>query len=229
MFFCSHCSFYTHSHHSLYQHVYEKHQINLYHDKADPKDIDLLYVVQCSDGKFALCMDTSIPSVPLPSPLPPASQVLKPSEPSPSKSKVHPFKRLVSRKKFVKKKNEDDDIVVLTENAKANSKPRVSPIRTAGTTSALIKVLPRKKIPTPTYILMKHRRCYSIRYPPCLHPLTLEYNICREHTIRQMCHTQGPLKRKRFHSKSTPLSIIEAVAKCLKAAVNAIIATEDYE
>ncbi|CAF0904277.1 unnamed protein product [Adineta ricciae] len=229
MFFCSHCSYYTHSHHSLYQHVYEKHQTNLYHDKADPKDIDLLYVVQCSDGKFALCMDTSTPPVPLSSQFPSVSQVPKPNEPGPSKSKVPPSKRRAPRKKLVKKKNEDDDIVVLSENVKTNSEPHISTARTPGTASTMIKVLPRKKKPTPTYVLMKHRRCYSIRYPPCLHSLTLEYNICREHTIRQMCHTQGPLKRNGFHSKSTPLSIIEAVAKCLKATVNAIIVTEENE
>ncbi|CAF0870042.1 unnamed protein product [Adineta ricciae] len=229
MFFCSHCSFYTHSHHNLYQHVYEKHQISLYHDKADPNDIDLLYIVQCSDGKFALCMDTSASEVPLPSPLPPASQVPKSSEPAPSKSKVHPFKRRAPRKEPVRKKNKNDEIVVLSENVKTNSEPRVSTARTPETTSAVTKVVPRKKKPTPTYVLMKHRRCYSIRYPPCLHPLTLEYNICREHTIRQMCHTQGPVNWKRFHSKSTPLSIIEVVASCLKATVNAIIVTEENE
>jgi hypothetical protein len=63
---------------------------------------------------------------------------------------------------------------------------------------------------------MKHRRCYSSRNPPCLHPVTLEYNICREHTIRHMCHTQGIHNRRKVKPKATKWNLIDEVALCLK-------------
>jgi hypothetical protein len=77
-----------------------------------------------------------------------------------------------------------------------------------------------------TYVLMKHRRCYSNRHPPCLHSLSLEYNICREHTIRHMCHTQGILNRRKFKPKLNKCNLIDEVALCLKTIVNHIV---DFE
>ncbi|CAF1500693.1 unnamed protein product, partial [Adineta steineri] len=84
-----------------------------------------------------------------------------------------------------------------------------------------------KEKQTHTYILMKHRRCYAVRNPPCLHALTLEYNICREHTIRHMCHTQKIFKRRNFKIKLYARSLINEIARCLKKVVNKIVNLEE--
>ncbi|CAF5138008.1 unnamed protein product, partial [Rotaria sp. Silwood1] len=81
---------------------------------------------------------------------------------------------------------------------------------------------------THTYVLMKHRRCFSSRNPLCLHSLTLEYMICREHTIRRMCKTQGILKRQNIQPKLTELRLIDEVSKCLKTIINDIVDMEEY-
>ncbi|CAF1667282.1 unnamed protein product [Rotaria magnacalcarata] len=62
MFFCDQCPFYAYSHFNLSQHMFEKHICNLNenaNDSENPKSFDLLYVTRCSDGTFALCMDSS--------------------------------------------------------------------------------------------------------------------------------------------------------------------------
>ncbi|CAF1217471.1 unnamed protein product [Rotaria magnacalcarata] len=62
MFFCDQCPFYAYSHFNLSQHMFEKHICNLNenaNDSENPKSFNLLYVTRCSDGTFALCMDSS--------------------------------------------------------------------------------------------------------------------------------------------------------------------------
>ena len=116
-----------------------------------------------------------------------------------------------------KKEDDDDDIVILSEKHDINPRP----------SSSIAKRPTHKEKQTHTYVLMKHRRCYSIKNPPCFHSLTLEYNICREHTIRHMCQTQGILKRLRLKPKLDRLSSIDEVAKCLKTIVNNILDLEE--
>ena len=74
---------------------------------------------------------------------------------------------------------------------------------------------------------MKYRHCYSIRNLPCLHALTLEYDVCREYAIRYLCNTQGILQRRKFQPKSHPSRIIDEVAQCLKTVVNNVVSAED--
>jgi hypothetical protein len=74
---------------------------------------------------------------------------------------------------------------------------------------------------------MKHRRCYSVQYPPCLHSLAIEYSICREHTIRHMCGTQRILKKRKPIPKPTVLRLHDEVAVCLKTIVNNIVNLEE--
>ncbi|CAF3778570.1 unnamed protein product [Adineta steineri] len=248
IFFCPQCPFYTYSHHSLYQHVFEKHNVNFHCDNTDPKNLDLLYVTRCSDGTFALCMDTSTPTTLL-SPLPPPPPLLplppqlatKPDEQIVRKAAVNNEKpkRRTPRKKKPKKKAEDDDIVFLSEKHDFNSQPSSSSsLSSMATTIAARKPIlttaattPKSPAPkekqTHTYILMKHRRCYAVRNPPCLHALTLEYNICREHTIRHMCHTQKIFKRRNFKIKLHARSLINEIARCLKKVVNKIVNLEE--
>jgi hypothetical protein len=175
-------------------------------------------------------MDSSPPSPPPPPPSPPPP----PPPPTATKTAEKPIvssektnKPKTQRKRPPKqKKDQDNDIVVLLEKRDINPKPSSSSAATA-TAAAVTKCPIVKEKPTKRYILMKHRCCYAIRLPPCLHALTLEYNICREHTIRQMCHTQGILKRRKFKPKSDKLLLIDEAANCLKTVVNHIVDIEE--
>jgi hypothetical protein len=63
LFICSHCSFYAYSQYELVQHLYDKHDANRINEHKfnvnNPASYDLLYLTRCTDGTFALCMDTS--------------------------------------------------------------------------------------------------------------------------------------------------------------------------
>ena len=227
MFFCHQCPFYTYSHHSLYQHICEKHNSYFNNDSINSKNLELIYITRCSDGTFALCMDSSTPSSLPPPPSQQQSQLppplLKPVEqittpPAVVTNTKKPKPRTLKKKATKQKKvEEDNDIVVLSEKRNTNPQPP----------SAITKhPLPKEK-QTSTFVLMKHRRCYSNRFSPCLHSLTLEYNICREHTIRHMCHTYGITQRRRFQPKRNTLRLIDDVAKCLKTVVNDVVTMED--
>jgi hypothetical protein len=182
-------------------------------------------------------MDSSSPPPPPPAPppappLPPTPTTTKINEKTISLSNTND-KPKASKKKFPKpKKDQDNDIVILSENRDINPQPSSSSVNRdinpqPSSSSVTIKCpIPREKS-TNTYVLMKHRRCYSIQSPPCLHSLTLEYNICREHTIRHMCHTQRVLKRRKFIPKPKKLLLIEEVANCLKTIVNHVIDIEE--
>jgi hypothetical protein len=117
------------------------------------------------------------------------------------------------------KQDQDNDIILLSEKRDINPQPSSS------------SVIPKRPLikekQINTYVLMKHRRCFSIRSPPCSHSLSLEYNICREHTMRQMCHTQGLLKRQKVKSNSNVSKLVDEVAFCLKTMVNHIVNTEE--
>jgi len=162
-------------------------------------------------------MDTSTPPPPPPAPAPP---------PLPTATRINEIKSSntnikpkITKKKAPpkQKKEQDNDIVILSEKRNINP-PQSS------------SVIPKHPIPKEkqanTYVLMKHRRCYSTHSPPCLHSLSLEYNICREHTIRHMCHTHKVLKRRKFKPKSNTLISIEA-AECLKTIVNQVVNNEE--
>ncbi len=176
--------------------------------------MDLLYITRCSDGKFALCMDSS------PTP-PPTTTKIDEKIISPTTNNTPPKpKRRNPRKKIPKQKpaDKDDDIVVLSEKPNINPQP---------SSSSITKHPTPKEKPLHKYVLMKHRRCYSINNPTCLHSLTLEYNICRERTIRHMCQTHDILKRRILKPKLNRLSSIYEVAKCLKTIVNDVVNMEE--
>ncbi len=210
MFFCDQCSFYTYSYYNLSQHMFEKHHLNLIEEitePVNPKSFDLLYVTRCSDGTFALCMDSSSPTTTN------NDQRLIISSATPNEQ----YQNQSSKKKLVKQKelvNEvDNDVVLLTEKHDYHQRSLVNS--------------KRKEKQNQTYVLMKHRRCYSMKKPPCLHSLTLEYNICREHTIRHLSHKQDITKRRKFLTKFHNTRLIDEVANCLKTIVNNIVDRED--
>ncbi len=205
MFFCEQCSFYTYSHYNLSQHIFEKHTITeITNDSLNPKSFDLLYVTRCSDGKFALCMDSSSSTT---SKVTNTDQRLiissatfnEQQQTKPAKKKIVTQKKLSNE--------EDKDLVLLPENRDNKQQ----------------ELIHSKEKRYRSYVLMKHRRNYSLKKPPCLHSLTLEYNVCRENTIRQMCHTQDILKRRKFLRKFHKTRLIDEVADCLRTIVNHIV------
>jgi outer membrane biosynthesis protein TonB len=186
--------------------------------------LELLYLTRCPDGTFALCMDSSPPKPPTPPPPPPPppqpdEQTVIVSLPVNNKK---PAKPKVPRKKKPKQKKEeeDNDIVLLSEKRDIDPQPSSS-------SSTITKRPILKEKQTNTYVLMKHRRCYSTKIPQCLHSLTLEYNICREHTIRHMCHTQEISKRRKFKPKSNIIRLVDEAADCLKTIVNDVVKMEE--
>jgi hypothetical protein len=202
MFFCKQCSFYTYSYFNLSQHIYEKHNSNLIeniHESLNPKSFDLLYVTRCTDGTFALCMDSS------------TTNKISNNVQRRIISSATPTADQYQTKLPIKQNSpqEGNDIVLITENHRSliNSK--------------------RKEKQNQMYILMKHRRCYSIKKKSCLHSLTLEYNICREHTIRQMSHTNDYKKRRKPFKIYSNTRLIDEVANCLKMVVNNIVDNEE--
>lgn len=115
----------------------------------------------------------------------------------------------------------------------APKEPVVPPEKPDETTQSSISIVSSpsvvKEKPTLVYVLMKHRRCYTISKARCLHPLVLEYSICREHTIRHMCHTHGLAKRRKLKPKINLKRSIVEVASCLKSIVNQIVSEEDNQ
>lgn len=77
------------------------------------------------------------------------------------------------------------------------------------------------------YIFMKHRRSYSSQQPTCLHSLSAEYQICREHTIRHMSRTQKTLKRRKPGQKLNADRSIDLIGECMKGIVNSVVSDED--
>jgi hypothetical protein len=183
--------------------------------------LELLYLTRCPDGTFALCMDSSPPKPPTPPPPPKPDE--QPIIPPPAVINKKPIKPKTPRKKKPKqKKEEDNDIVLIAEKRDTDLQPSSS------TSTSTIAKHPKNKEKQPnTYVLMKHRRCYAVKYPPCLHSLSVEYSICREHTIRQMCHTQDIFKRRKFKPNSDIIRLIDEVANCLKTIVNDVVDMEE--
>ncbi|CAF1667278.1 unnamed protein product [Rotaria magnacalcarata] len=210
MFFCDQCPFYAYSHFNLSQHMFEKHICNLNenaNDSENPKSFDLLYVTRCSDGTFALCMDSSSHKVST------NDQRLIISSATPSNQQQNkPAKKKNSKLK--ESSNEDEnDAAVVSEKSHTNHR--------------LLKHSKGKGKQNQTYVLMKHRRCYLMKKNSRLHSLTLEYNICREHTIRQMCLTQNILKQRKFLAKLHSTQFIDDIAICLRTIVNRIVNSEE--
>jgi len=219
MFFCDRCSFYTYSSYNLSQHLFEKHNLNLIeeiNEPLNPKSFDLLYVTRCSDGTFALCMDSSSSSSSSTTTTNKISNndqrfIISSATPNDQQQNKPAKKKLLKQKEFPNE--EDNDIFLLPEKPYINNR---SLIRSK-----------RSEKPNQTYVVMKHRRCYSMKKLPCLHSLTLEYNICREHTIRHMSHTQNITKRRKFLTKFSKTRLIDEVASCLKTIVNNIVNSEE--
>lgn len=228
IFYCNQCSFYSYSHHHLYQHIFEKHS-NHTADISDPKTLELLYITRCSDGTFALSTDTTptqssqppppvltpvpTPSIQVPKTLPKASERIK------STVNNEPPKRKSTRGRPRLRKLPINEVVVPVEKPDEN-------LQTSSSLPAVNATPVSKEKSTYIYVLMKHRRCYSMSNPPCSHPLTLEYNICREHTIRHMCHTNNIVKRQKIKPKTNSKYLIVEVSKCLKFVVNEIVHKE---
>jgi len=218
MFFCDHCSFYTYSYYNLSHHLFEKHNLNLIeeiNEPLNPKSFDLLYVTRCSDGTFALCMESSSSSSSTTTTNKISNNdqrfIISSATPNDQQQNTSPKKKLVKQKEC--SNEEDNDIFLLSEKSYINNR---SLIRSK-----------RNEKSNQTYVVMKHRRSYSMKKLPCLHSLTLEYNICREHTIRHMCHTQNITKQRKFLTKFSKTRLIDEVANCLKTIVNNIVNTEE--
>ncbi|CAF3379496.1 unnamed protein product [Rotaria socialis] len=228
IFFCRQCSFYTYSQHGLYQHIFEKHTLNFHNDTIDPKNLDLLYVTRCQDGTFALCMDSSASKT-----LISTSSILANHDEQFNNSTAaaaavattttvnskNPKRKPLKKKESKPKKKEHNDIVILSEKMDVNSQPSTSTSITKHSTS-IEKQAHR-------YVVMKHRRYFSMRHSLCLHSLTLEYNICREYTVRRICKTQGAVKGRKIKSKLKLLTFIDDIANCLKIIINDIVDMED--
>jgi hypothetical protein len=186
------------------------------HEPLNPKSFDLLYVTRCSDGTFALCMDSSSSSSSATSKISTNDQrcIISSATPNDQHQNKPPKKKIIQKKQLPPE--EDNDIVLITDKQETNNHPRSSSVQSK-----------RKEKHNQTYIIMKHRRFYSRRKSPYSHPLTLEYNICREHTTRYMSHTQEIEKRRKFLKKFHNTRLIDEVANCLKTIVNQIVDAED--
>ncbi|CAF2059941.1 unnamed protein product [Rotaria magnacalcarata] len=225
IFFCRQCSFYTYSQHGLYQHIFEKHSLNFHNDTIDPKTLDLLYVTRCQDGTFALCMDSSASKTTIYTSAVVAnndkpfnnSTAAAAAATTTTVNSKKPKCKPVKKKESKPKKKEHNDIVILSEKADANSQPSTSTTKH----STFIEKQAHR------YVVMKHRRYFSMRHSLCLHSLTLEYKICREDAVRHICKTQGPLKRRKIKSKLKLLTFIDDIANCLKTIINDIVDIED--
>ncbi|CAF3953011.1 unnamed protein product [Adineta steineri] len=212
MFFCEQCSFYTYSHYTLSQHIFEKHSVTeTIHDPANPKAYDLLYVTRCQDGTFALCMDSSSSDTTNKANNTNQQFIISSATYNDQQQNKPLKKKPLKQKELL---NEDDnDIVLLTEKCNTNHRSTIC--------------LKEKEKNYQSYVLIKHRRFYSLKKPLCLHSLILEYNICREHTIRHMCQTQDILKRRKFITKFSKTRLVDEVADCLRTIVNDIINSEE--
>lgn len=211
MLFCEHCSYYTYSSFTLSQHMFEKHHINVIEETPqplNPTSFDLLYVTRCTDGTFALCMDSSM-------------------KPTTTNKKVNNDQRLVISSgipadqqvnKSSKKKSSE-----ITDTSPEGNRPTTSVIPKRERTTRSSTRTKRDQKSNKTYALMKHRSFYSTKKSPCLHALTLEYNISREHTIRQISRTEHIDKRRTVSQTFSRTRLIDEVANCLKTIVNQIV------
>jgi hypothetical protein len=196
-------------------------------DNVDLKNLDLLYITRCTDGTFALCMDSSpSPGLPPPPPLHPIPLQLPVVAPTASIKKINKSPDANTTPKPVKRKSRPKKIpnkdIIMPEE-----KCHKTPLPPSLSSMVPVKSLIHKEKQANVFVLMKHRRCYSIIYPPCLHSLILEYNICREHTIRHMCHTQKISNRRKYKRQTSVFKSIDAVASCLKSIVNSIVNKEE--
>ena len=160
-------------------------------------------------------MDSSAPEPPTPPPPVQPANIDVPSSTSANKKVIKP--KIPKKKKPKEKKEEDHDIVLLADKHDINP----------SSSSSIAKRSVLKEKQSNTYVLMKHRRCYSAKSLPCLHSLTLEYKICREHTIRHMSHTQELFKRRGLKPKSNIIRLIDEAANCLKSIVNNVVEMEE--
>ena len=214
LFICQQCSFYTHSHYHYSQHLFEKHQANIAghtNGRPNPKAFDLIYTKRCPDGHFALCcVDSSASSKKNDEQrcVPPISLA---NDPLPTKSlKATPLKP-----NFASNVTESDVLRL--------------PMRPDTTEQTVLRSKAKASKPNRIYVLMKHRRCYARQESPCLHSLTLEYNICCEHTIRQMSQTQTMNKRHRRSVIVDRTRLKDEIARCLRTVVNQIVHNEEHE
>jgi hypothetical protein len=194
--------------------MFEKHHINLIeeiHEPLNPKSFDLLYVTRCSDGTFALCMDSSLSTT---NKISTNDQqfIISSATPTDQHQNKLPKKKILQKNQL--SREEDNDIVLITDKRETNHRRSLVQSK-------------RKEKHNQTYVIMKHRRCYSMKKPSYSHSLTLEYNICREHTIRYMSHTQEIEKRRNFLNKFHNTRLIDEVANCLKTIVNNIVNAEE--
>ncbi|UJR31027.1 hypothetical protein I4U23_018536 [Adineta vaga] len=222
MFFCDQCSFYSYSHYTLTQHVYEKHTPNVSehtHDSSNPKSFDLLYITRCSDGTFALCMDSSLsPTTTTTTALNKVTTndhplIISSAVPNDQQQNQSLKKKLVKQKSSTNEEN--NDIVLLSSEKHDTTNHR--PVTQTKT----------KEKPFQNYISIKHRRVYSLKKPFSFHTLTLEYDLCRENMIRLMCNTQSITKRRSFLEEFHKTRLIDEVADCLRIIVNDIVDSED--
>ena len=208
VFFCQHCAFYTYSHYQLSQHMFEKHELNLIEDISDPLDpkaFDLLYLTRCADGTFALCMDAAAPS---------SSKYSHDQQLILSSTTLNDQPLLKATKKSSTKEDRNE-LVVSEEKRDTTAKP---------SSSERSRV---KEKSNRNYLVMKHRRFYSLKRSPALHSITLEYNICRERMIRHMARTQDIIKRRANQAKSDERRLIDEISHCLRTTVNQIVDSEE--
>lgn len=150
-----------------------------------------------------------------PAPVIPAKPVEKPVIPPVTNNKP----KAPKRKAPPKQKKEPNNVPVVVPE-----KPDTTP------KSPLLSIPTRpiaKETKLNTFVLIKHRRCFAYYSPPCLHSLTLEYNICRAHTIRHMCHRQGVLKQYKTKMKINKFKFDDEVGKCLKTVINQVVEIEE--
>lgn len=215
MFFCDQCPFYTYSNYSLSQHVFEKHIVTLVdnsNEDSNSKSFDLLYVTRCADGTFALCMDSSPNATNQQSNSNDQRRIIS-SATFDNEQHQNKLTKKTATKSTETSRDDDNDVVVLLEKSNKSQRTLI-PSKEKGKQNQ-------------TYVLMKHRKCYLMKKTLRLHSLTLEYNICRENTIRQMCHTQNILKRRKFLTKSHKIRFIDEISTCLRTIVNHIVNSED--
>ena len=122
-----------------------------------------------------------------------------------------------------------DPLTVVSPKTPTQQKPvkRKNPRKKAQPSSVVTRTPMKKKSVGHAYIFMKHRQGYSSTQPTYLHSLSAEYQICREHTIRHMSHTQKTLKRRKAGQKVNAGRSIDLIDECLKAIANSVVSDAD--
>lgn len=190
--------------------MFEKHELNLIEDISDPLDpkaFDLLYLTRCADGTFALCMDAAAPS---------SSKYSHDQQLILSSTTINDQPSLKATKKS-STKEERNESVVPAEKRDTTAKPPSS-----SSDRSIVKEKSNRN-----YLVMKHRRFYSLKRSPALHSMTLEYNICRERMIRHMSRTQDNVKRRANQAKSDERRLIDEISHCLRTTINQLIDSEE--